>query len=114
MKLAYLKVNGEPVSESTYHVTEKSLTIKQLPLGPLQLEIGTDVKPQENSLLEGLYKSGGNFCTQVGELAPLYVLSTLVPSLSLSRRSHSRFKHSTPGCMCTAGTSAHRHAYQPL
>ena len=26
----------------------------------------TDCHPDQNSLLEGLYKSGGNFCTQVG------------------------------------------------
>jgi len=28
------------------------------------LETVVEIKPQENSLLEGLYKSGGNFCTQ--------------------------------------------------
>jgi hypothetical protein len=41
--------------------------------GPLLLLLGlvclcqvtTALKPQDNSLLEGLYKSGGNYCTQV-------------------------------------------------
>lgn len=28
------------------------------------LEVVTEIKPQENSLLEGLYKSSGNFCSQ--------------------------------------------------
>lgn len=28
------------------------------------LEVSTELRPQDNSLLEGLYKSGGNFCTQ--------------------------------------------------
>lgn len=34
--------------------------------GEFDLEIDTDVHPEQNSLLEGLYKSGGNYCTQVG------------------------------------------------
>jgi hypothetical protein len=29
------------------------------------LKVTTALKPQDNSLLEGLYKSGGNYCTQV-------------------------------------------------
>mgnify|MGYP001810366226 FL=1 len=28
-------------------------------------QVTTAIKPQDNSLLEGLYKSGGNYCTQV-------------------------------------------------
>lgn len=31
------------------------------------LQVTTAIKPQDNSLLEGLYKSGGNYCTQVSE-----------------------------------------------
>ncbi len=33
------------------------------------MTITTELKPQDNSLLEGLYKSSGNFCTQVGARA---------------------------------------------
>jgi aminopeptidase N len=72
VKLTYVKVNGAAVAESSYVLTDKSLTLKELPLGQVQLEIGTDIKPQENTLLEGLYKSGGNFCTQVGQHPPGY------------------------------------------
>lgn len=32
----------------------------------LHAQVTTAIKPQDNSLLEGLYKSGGNYCTQVG------------------------------------------------
>lgn len=32
--------------------------------GDVEVEIVTHIKPQENTLLEGLYKSGGNYCTQ--------------------------------------------------
>ena len=35
------------------------------PAGAFELEVHTDCHPDQNSLLEGLYKSGGNFCTQV-------------------------------------------------
>lgn len=39
--------------------------LQGLPAGPLEVEIVTEIKPQDNSLLEGLYKSSGNYCTQV-------------------------------------------------
>lgn len=45
-------------------VTDKSLTLSSPPAGDYVLELVTEIKPQENSRLEGLYKSGGNFCTQ--------------------------------------------------
>jgi aminopeptidase N len=35
-----------------------------LPPGEFDLEVVTELQPEKNSLLEGLYKSGGNFCTQ--------------------------------------------------
>jgi aminopeptidase N len=53
------------VPESGYEVTPKSLTLLAPPAGPFELEVVTAIKPQDNSLLEGLYKSGGNYCTQV-------------------------------------------------
>jgi hypothetical protein len=56
---------GQPVPESGYELTPKSLTLLQPPAGPFELEVVTAIKPQDNSLLEGLYKSGGNYCTQV-------------------------------------------------
>lgn len=37
-----------------------------MPAGEFELEIHTDVHPEQNTSLEGLYKSGGNYCTQVG------------------------------------------------
>lgn len=46
-------------------MTPKSLTLKSPPAGEFELEVVTAIKPQDNSLLEGLYKSGGNYCTQV-------------------------------------------------
>lgn len=64
--LVSIKVNGKDLDASQYEVTEKKLTVHgaALPLGEYTLQITTAIKPQDNSLLEGLYKSGGNFCTQ--------------------------------------------------
>ena len=65
MVVAVLQVNGKDVSPSEYSITEKDLTLAKLPAGPITLNVVTEIKPQENSSLEGLYKSSGNFCTQV-------------------------------------------------
>eukprot|EP00775_Hariotina_reticulata_P008909 gene8910-9086_t len=64
VKLVGVKVAGAPVPETGYKLTEKSLTLLSPPAGPFELEVTTAIKPQDNSLLEGLYKSGGNFSTQ--------------------------------------------------
>lgn len=65
VSLVSIKVNGADVAASSYEVTDKTLTVHGLPSGEFELAITTAIKPQENTLLEGLYKSGGNFSTQV-------------------------------------------------
>ncbi|WP_039378226.1 aminopeptidase N [Parachlamydia acanthamoebae] len=63
MQLLSVKMNGEPLSPSQYQVDEKSLTIPAL--NPTcTLEITTEINPKGNTALDGLYKSGGIFCTQ--------------------------------------------------
>ena len=47
-----------------YELTSKGMTIASPPSKQFSLEIKTILKPQENTELEGLYKSSGNFCTQ--------------------------------------------------
>jgi len=64
VKLVSVSVSGSPVTESGYELTDKSLTLLSPPAGPFELEVVTALKPQDNSLLEGLYKSSGNYCTQ--------------------------------------------------
>ena len=60
------QMNGKDVPVSEYTRTEKLLTLTHVPhVSELEVHITTKVKPQDNSLLVGLYKSGGNFCTQV-------------------------------------------------
>ena len=61
--LRALRLDGRVLATSEYRVEEKSLRINKVPKS-FVLEIETEIKPQENTALEGLYKSSGNFCTQ--------------------------------------------------
>lgn len=63
--LEAVEINGSAVDPSKYEKTPKMLTLHSCPQGDFELKIVTKIKPQENTLLEGLYKSSGNFCTQV-------------------------------------------------
>lgn len=61
LKLQALKVNG--VDWSEYTELEAGLEIRQLP-AEFELTVVTLINPEANTALEGLYKSGGAFCTQ--------------------------------------------------
>lgn len=67
--LKSVSVDGQVLKAGEqFEVDEQGLTIKAgvIPHGVevWSLKIVTEIKPQNNSLLEGLYKSSGNFCTQ--------------------------------------------------
>ncbi|MGF1756246.1 aminopeptidase N, partial [Vibrio makurazakiensis] len=61
LKLVSIEVNS--VAWTSYEQTETQLTLTELPTS-FELKIITEVDPEGNSALEGLYKSGGAFCTQ--------------------------------------------------
>jgi len=61
LKLVRVEVNGETWTD--YIETESGLTVNGVP-AEFELTIETEVDPEANTLLEGLYKSGGGFCTQ--------------------------------------------------
>ncbi len=63
LELVSAKLDGETLDESAYVVTDKDLTIADVP-ERFKLEIVTRIQPQNNTSLEGLYQSSGNFCTQ--------------------------------------------------
>lgn len=63
LKLISVSVNGQRLSESDYVQTEEALLLT-LSGSESQVEIQTEVNPQANSRLEGLYLSDGVFCTQ--------------------------------------------------
>ncbi|GAA6135323.1 aminopeptidase N [Oceaniserpentilla sp. 4NH20-0058] len=63
LELMWVKVNDQILSEDQYALQDESLTIAALP-DDFTLSIQTKIKPQENTALEGLYKSSDMFCTQ--------------------------------------------------
>ncbi len=63
LKLVSVKLDGKPLSEKEYVLDEASLRIPSPP-EKFELEIETEIDPSANTKLEGLYVSGGNFCTQ--------------------------------------------------
>jgi aminopeptidase N len=64
LKLLSIKVNGNELKNGDYTVNSRHLTISTPPAGMFNLEIITEICPQLNTSLEGLYKSTGNFSTQ--------------------------------------------------
>ena len=62
-ELLAIKVNGKPLTGEEYSLEGESLTIYAVS-DAFELEISTRIEPQNNTALEGLYKSGGMFCTQ--------------------------------------------------
>ena len=61
--LDHISLNGESLTRSSYHVEGETLSIDRVP-AHFSLEVRTRIRPQDNTSLEGLYKSSGNFCTQ--------------------------------------------------
>lgn len=60
--LKSLKINGEESKD--YEISDNLLEIKNPPNTDFLLEIETQINPVKNLTLDGLYKSGGAFCTQ--------------------------------------------------
>ena len=56
-------LDGEALAESAYQVGEEELRIESPP-SRFELETLVRIRPQENTSLSGLYRTGGTFCTQ--------------------------------------------------
>ncbi len=63
LELVSLAIDGETLGPNRYVVDDETLTIASVP-DEFTLDIETRIEPQNNTVLSGLYKSGGNFCTQ--------------------------------------------------
>jgi len=63
LELKSLVLDGTHLSPGQYELVEDGLKILTVP-GQFVLECTTEIKPQENTCLEGLYKSSSMFCTQ--------------------------------------------------
>ena len=63
LDLVSLYINDLEVDESRYIIENESLTILNVP-SAFTIKINNKIYPQNNTELEGLYKSGDIFCTQ--------------------------------------------------
>jgi len=63
LTLRSIRIDGKPLLNDAFAVSAEKLTIFRVPT-EFTLETEVLIKPQENTALEGLYKSSNNFCTQ--------------------------------------------------
>lgn len=63
MKLLSISLDGKQLERDSYQVDKETLTIENPPEA-FTLETVVEIKPQENTLLTGLYKSNNTYCTQ--------------------------------------------------
>lgn len=61
--LCEVKINGQILAASDYSLDEETLELRGLPAA-FTLEIVTEIAPEKNTSLEGLYKSRTMYCTQ--------------------------------------------------
>jgi len=63
LELLSVKLNGEEISKKCTQ-TKEQLIVPVPGLQQFELEIKTQISPQTNTALEGLYRTSGNYCTQ--------------------------------------------------
>ncbi|MBD3669556.1 MAG: aminopeptidase N [Gammaproteobacteria bacterium] len=63
LELISVAIDGRLLDGKEYTLGEENMEIAEVP-DAFVLEIETRIQPQNNTSLEGLYKSSGNFCTQ--------------------------------------------------
>ena len=63
LELVSVKINGKLLDAESFEQTSNKLIIKNVP-EKFILEIENIINPQDNTALEGLYKSSNTFCTQ--------------------------------------------------
>lgn len=64
MVLKAVELDGNALGADDYEVDDHSLTIPCPVAETFQLKTVVEIDPASNTALEGLYKSGGNYCTQ--------------------------------------------------
>lgn len=63
LELISVSLNDRTLHHTEYQIDEQALTVPDVPQR-FVLKVITRIKPQENTSLEGLYQSSGNYCTQ--------------------------------------------------
>ncbi|POF32359.1 aminopeptidase N [Roseibium marinum] len=64
LTLTGLKLNGEDLPQTAYAATPDRLEIQNPPAAPFELTIETEINPDTNTKLMGLFRSSRTFCTQ--------------------------------------------------
>ncbi|MEO0327063.1 MAG: aminopeptidase N [Pseudomonadota bacterium] len=65
LTLISISINGNTLSSKDYKLDDAGITIINPPSGKtFDLKIETEINPEANTQLMGLYRSGGNYCTQ--------------------------------------------------
>ena len=64
INLNSIAITGVPLERDQYRVSKDKLIITHIPRDHFTLEMETTCDPQNNTALSGLYRSGGNYCTQ--------------------------------------------------
>jgi len=62
--LEHLAIDGVPLSESDYRIEDERLVVTRFPAVSFVLSSRVRIHPETNTALEGLYVSGGMYCTQ--------------------------------------------------
>ncbi len=63
LKSISVAIDGRPLSPADYAIDDESLTVPDAP-DAFVLETEVEIDPDANTTLDGLYMSGGRFCTQ--------------------------------------------------
>ncbi len=63
MTIESVCLDGAPLPDSAWRFSDEHLVVEQVP-DRFTLEVVNVIDPLHNTALEGLYQSGGNFCTQ--------------------------------------------------
>ena len=63
LHLESISLDDKPLSNTQYELTPNHLILSNVP-NSFTLSTSVRIKPQDNTSLEGLYRSGGLFCTQ--------------------------------------------------
>lgn len=63
MELLEVRVDGVALGDNQYQLDDAALVLFDVP-EQARVEVVTRIRPEDNSALEGLYKSGGMYCTQ--------------------------------------------------
>jgi aminopeptidase N len=63
LRLESVAIDGRTLSEDRYRLTDTGMSIAEVP-SSFELTVKNRIDPADNSALDGLYLSSGNFCTQ--------------------------------------------------